>query len=629
MRRQLGSDPARQSGIDPGFTLIEVVIAMTIFAIIAASTLAVILQTQSTGVSNRSRIAAANLASRELDLVRQEFNASTTGPTDIADEGVVVNANPLTGGTAGEPLVVDGTAYTVTRSASWNLTGTGESTCSGGTLVKYPTLHVVVSVTWPSMGSVEPVVQVANLAPAKKVGISETASFIAVAVTDNTAAPLAGVQVTAAGPSTASAVTDTTGCAVIEVTPAATTGSTYAISVTSSGYVDISGSTSPTKSSGVLLQGNLFTGVSFQVARPGSVVLQLVANGGGTLTDEMVSGSTVTLVASEFAGSSGETARTVTGLTSTVTDLWPTSYGAYLGTSAPVDGYATQELAAGGSITLDVGVDVANVSLANLPTGTTAVRAVPTGTACSTTAGVAANVSGTGGSLTVLPGSYDLYAWGTGFSCSPGPSAVDLSTGSNGTVTWATSTLTLVNAPAGSTLWALNVAASGLTTLTSCPTTMDALAIDVTAGASGGATLPAGSYFLWATSGTTASSTCVNVPDGLPVTIAYGASQSFSWPVSVSLTLTGVPTNGRFAVWTGTTCPTTSQATWVVSSANQSTLVQTVTAPSSGTVTYTAWARSKSNGTCYRQGYFQVASTTAGPLTLPYVTSNKTTTVGP
>ncbi len=207
---------------ESGFTLIELVVAMVCLTAMAMAVIGVIVNSQSQSMTNRNRVAAANLAAREIDLVREQFGASDSGPIDVANEGLRVNPHPLTGGTAGQPLVVDGVPYTVTRAVEWNITGTGASACEGGSLVAYPSLGVTVSVTWPSMGSVQPVQNSAAFAPDKDTGVSTTDSFIASKVVDQDGKPLANIPVNAGS----TAYTDSTGCAIIRVSldcPAAPT----------------------------------------------------------------------------------------------------------------------------------------------------------------------------------------------------------------------------------------------------------------------------------------------------------------------------------------------------------------------------------------------------------------------
>ena len=126
---------------DSGLTLVEVVVALVVLGILAMATLGILLSSQKTSVDARARVAAANLAAREIDLVREKFLASDDGPMTVANEGVVVNGNPLVAGAAGQPLQVDGTAYTVRRSSSWNLMGTGASACEAGCSTIDPPSH--------------------------------------------------------------------------------------------------------------------------------------------------------------------------------------------------------------------------------------------------------------------------------------------------------------------------------------------------------------------------------------------------------------------------------------------------------------------------------------------------------
>ncbi|KQY25096.1 hypothetical protein ASD16_06550 [Cellulomonas sp. Root485] len=335
-------------------SLIEVVIAMVVLGAMSVAVIGVIMNTQSLGVANRARVAASNLAARDLDIVREQFTRSPASPMAVANAGTQVNPNPLPGQTAGQPMVMDGKAYTLTRTVAWNVTGSGASACDGGSLVLYPTLRVTITVTWADMGAVKPVVTNASLAPKKDDGVQGTASFVAVKVTDaaGAASPGRGVQVWSAS-ETKNGVTDTSGCAVIQVSPGAA-GATYDARVTDAGYVDLSATPTPTKSVGMVATGQLVNNVTFAYDRAGSVTLHLVDESGAPVPPSAVVGGQITLVASEFSGASG--ARTVPATASdiTVTGLWPTLYGAHPGTTPPATGYTTTPLPAGGSVDIDV-----------------------------------------------------------------------------------------------------------------------------------------------------------------------------------------------------------------------------------------------------------------------------------
>src|SRR3954454_17589585 len=224
----------RSCAADDGFTIVEVTVAMVIFALIAASVIGLVIQSLATSTDSRRRVAATSLASREIDIVRGQFMSPATnqGPTSIT-LGRVVNANPLAGGVAGSPLVLDGTAYTVTRTAQWQSQGATASACDGGASGQLAYLRVSVSVTWPKMRAVRPVISNTLLTPRVGTFDSDT-GHVPVKLIDASGNPTAGQVVTLTGPSgSATQTTSSDGCAFFGfLTPGS-----YTASVTSSGYV--------------------------------------------------------------------------------------------------------------------------------------------------------------------------------------------------------------------------------------------------------------------------------------------------------------------------------------------------------------------------------------------------------
>lgn len=629
---------------DEGFSLIELVVAMVVLGTMAVAVIGVIMNSQTQGVTNRSRIAAANLAAREIDLVREEFARTDTGPLNLAAAGYVVNPHPLAGGTAGQPLVVDGRKYTVVRTAQWNISGTGSSACEGGALVAYPTLGVTVSVTWPNMGAVKPVVSTAALAPDKDTGIPTTDSFIASKVLGKDAEPLTGVPVTATGGSTTVGYTDASGCAVIRVSPPVA-GQSYSIAVADSSYVDISGAPNPSKNSGVLLQGQIYAGASFTVSKSGSITLTIVRSDGQPLTDAQVSGQTVTLVASEYSGSTGAVPIVVSGVTTTIPNRWPTGYGAYFGTAPPAGGYEVLELEPDGSITLEVELEMASTTVTSFPSGTTNVVAVPAGTATTCTTGTSAAVSGSGAAFTLMPGNYDFYAVGSTFACSPGPSGVALGSGENDDVVWATTTIRIQGLGAG-TVWIVDRQKSGIASLTTCPTGVGAIAMNIDGARTAPVAIPAGSWYVWQTNGAW-NGTCTSYPDLISSFSApYGTAVSKTWAVTppptlyTAITMTNI-TSQRFLVLstatlsgacTASNVPTSgtkyTSASRTTSNGQTLTIPGGVPRPTSGTRTYYAylWNNNGSNGSigCTANGTYVV-----GPSTVTLTRASGTGTVGP
>ena len=516
---------------DAGFSLVEVMVACLVLGILAAAVIGIILQAQSASVTNRSRIAASNLAARELDIVRDEFHRTPAAPMQIADQGTVVNPHPLDGEATGQPLVIDGTPYTVTRSVEWNIMGNGKSACDGGSLVIYPTLGVTVSVSWPHMGSVKPVTSTTALAPDKGSGISGTDSFIAVKVSDQSGAPSVGRTVLVQGGSQSkTGTTDAEGCAVVQVSPAVGTGTAYTAQVVDSGYVDISSTANPVKNVGTVSQGQLANNVTFQVAIAGTVRVHLVDSAGNPVTSPPP-GAQVTLDAKEYSGDSSAHAYPATGPLVTISGLWPTDYGAYYGTTPPTTGYAKQTLAPGGTIDLNAVRELGQTSITGLPDGTIVHVGASGATSCSGTT-LVGTVSGSDPlAVSLPPGDWTFFAEMPSAACSPGPT-VSLVGGPNGAIPWQMSTLTVQGAPAGSTVYA--VEASRVTNAGSCPPAASVAPVTVTAA---GVQVPAGTWYVYAVAG----ASCATPTGQYPATVTYGNDYAITWGShQVTLSITSI-----------------------------------------------------------------------------------------
>lgn len=622
MRTARRRDP-RTRATDSGATLMEVVIACVLLAILSAAVLSIVLQTQASGVANRNRVAAANLASREIDLVRAEFRSSDTAPLDIAAAGTRLNWNPLDGGVAGQPLVVDGTPYTVRMSAQWNITGNGQSACDGGSLVIYPTLGVTVTVTWPDMGNVQPVVSSAAFAPSKGTGIPSTDSFVAVRVTDSTGAPNAGraVAVTGGG-STKNGTTDAQGCAVVQVSPATGLGTDYTARVTEPGYVDISGTANTTKSVGRVSQGQLNNNVLFQIDRAATASIRLVDESGALLDPSAAAGVQITLVASESSGASNTRSVTASGPVTSVGGLWPTTYGAYYGTTPPSSGLATSKASPGGTITLDVVFSAARLRFSGLPDGTATVFAVPNGGTSCTAAGVRQVDPN---AVSLLPGSWSFFASGALFDCSPGAAGVVLAGGDNGERPWGDTTLRVTGAPAG-TLWAVNRARLGAT-VTSCPGPGAAsIALNVDGARGAGVPIPAGDWYVFVTDGA-AGGACRSVPGGqYSKVLTYDVENVIAWvgtPSPVAVTGANNSTTRPVYAWTSGTSMSGCTATAGPSGSTKLTRASSTqwTAPSLAPGTWHFFQKNANNNTCVYGGSL-VISGSGEAYTLPFSTSN-------
>lgn|GEM_PF-4317488 len=341
---------------DAGMTMVEVVVAAVLLGVMAAVCTAALLQGQSATVANRSRVVAAHLAAREVDLVRERLAASSGAAQALVAEGLATNAHPVTDGAApGDPdgYVVDGMRYTVERAARARVLGS-TSACEGGsTYATKLATEVEVTVTWEGMGTARPHVLRQLFAPHKSLAPRADLGLIAVAVGDDRRDPVPGVvarAVTAAGAVVATATTDSSGCAVLAV-PADETGTRYDVSLRSPGaavHLDQANDPEPVQAVFGVRPSEL-SRTSFVYARAGTLVVHLVGGDADSrITLQRPEGLLTVLEPDpdQVAGPEG------TRFTAT---LWPGWWGVHPFPPEEVDPtseYATVMLPAGGTTTL-------------------------------------------------------------------------------------------------------------------------------------------------------------------------------------------------------------------------------------------------------------------------------------
>lgn len=303
-----GTTPSRRCAED-GLTLIELAVAVTVFAVLVTGLAATMYSGLALTRNNRSRSVAANLASQEMDLVRS---------SDFTDL-------PL--GLVSSTQDVDGIPYTVQRQSSWVPTGATTGACdSVGSDPAY--LRVEVAVTWPNMQGVQPVRSDTLLTP--PVGAYDPDSgHIAVKVRNREAAPLAAQPVTVTGPGLSRLLLTTTdGCAFFDHLPA----DTYTVALGTTGYVDRQGVAGPTQTAGVLAGAT--TSVGFDYDRSATLELTLTAPDGGTVPADLA----VTLGNTQFLPDGRKTVPG-SGNPRTVGGLFPflDGYQAWAGDCADAD----------------------------------------------------------------------------------------------------------------------------------------------------------------------------------------------------------------------------------------------------------------------------------------------------
>ncbi|KQO63647.1 type IV pilus modification PilV family protein [Curtobacterium sp. Leaf261] len=290
-----------------GFTLVEVIIAMTLFALIVAGALAGIATVMRITSDNTGRSAAVNLASSAIDSARVEAASNITG---------------MSGSTTSTP--VDGRSYKVVRTLAWQYTNGTSNQCSAsstGTAAQLLFLHIHITVTWNGMGSAAPVKQNTIFAPASKIN-DPTLGTVLVSVQSITGSGGVGnitatiAPATGAGYSSNTAValaaqppvTNADGCSIAtKVTPG-----TYFVTLTPPGgqYRDENLVASPVKT--IVVGAGQSSGASFNYDPAVDVKMNYATN--ATSTTMLPTNLTTSFVSSYGA----------VKLTGTPTDQWVT-----------------------------------------------------------------------------------------------------------------------------------------------------------------------------------------------------------------------------------------------------------------------------------------------------------------
>jgi hypothetical protein len=303
--------PVTPSGVfarggEDGLSLLELVVAMSVFALSVLAISATIDSGLTLTRNNRQRSVAANLGSQEMDTVRSSTFTSLTARTVTQ--------------------VVDGSTYTTDRELTWVSKSATNGPCDGSN-ASPALLRVRVTVSWSNMRGVKPIVTDTLLAP--PVGAYSTNSgHIAVKVLDASGAGEDGTSVQISGPSVQTLPTNSDGCAFFAFLAAGT----YTVSLNTPGYVDRQSATVPTQTVGVTV-GNV-SSVQFDYDQAATLALTFTASAGGTIPNNI----SVTLGNTSFVPS-GAKRFAGTGLTRTLTNLFPSSggYTTWAGTCADAD----------------------------------------------------------------------------------------------------------------------------------------------------------------------------------------------------------------------------------------------------------------------------------------------------
>ena len=307
---------------DEGLTMVELMMSIVIFGIAATAVASGVITAIHATRSDRNRVQASSLAARELEVTRNEFFAGDDGPATLASQPYVVNPHPLPAGTTGQPLQVDGTKYTVERTVQALVAGVGKSPCDGGASVSYPSYQVNVQVTWPQMGTVEPVTSTTILTPSK-VTIDNRVGYVAVKVLDSAGAPNPGKVVQLSGPGgTFTSATSSDGCAVFSSNVAGS----YTATLAMSGHVDFFGS--PTSSKITSIAPNTLSQLTFNYDRKSMFTVSLETEPGYELPASYLTGTPQVTVANTGIQPTGvKSFGLTTAVGGTIDNLWPFADG--------------------------------------------------------------------------------------------------------------------------------------------------------------------------------------------------------------------------------------------------------------------------------------------------------------
>ena len=246
---------------DDGIGLIEVLVALMIFSIIAVGMAYSMISMSRLTADSTMRQTATNLAAAEIDRIQ-----SLPDPFTVYSED-----DP-------PPTVIDGVSYSVMRYVKWvSTTGASGACGSGGGNLQYK--QVNVTVTWPNMYLAEPVHADSALAPSSRINDpSYGVVLVSVLGIDGDGRSGVTVRVTPESGGGGMTITDTIdntdvdGCTyVIKVAPGK-----YKIEVEKTGYIDTNQIAVPSYTQQVIAAGSTTT-ASFQYENAGSFVLKFAA----------------------------------------------------------------------------------------------------------------------------------------------------------------------------------------------------------------------------------------------------------------------------------------------------------------------------------------------------------------
>jgi len=208
-----------------GMTLIELMVATLVFAVISASTMIALGGALNLNRNDRNRSIGANLAAARMDELRSmQFEDITIGQVE-------------------QTKAVDLVSYKVTTDTEWSTIDANKNSCDAPSSGQPRILRATVTVDWVNMAGVKPVQSQTTLAP--PIGTYDPATgHISVKVVDRFGVGSGGNPVTVSRSGFTETITTTEeGCAFF----AQLNAGTYTVALNRTGYVDGQGVASPSR----------------------------------------------------------------------------------------------------------------------------------------------------------------------------------------------------------------------------------------------------------------------------------------------------------------------------------------------------------------------------------------------
>ena len=231
---------------DAGMTLVEVMVAMFVFAILSTVVLSTLIQVIGVNRASQAQHVAANLAASEVDLAHDWPDLFT-----LMDDS--------------RAQVVNGMSFQIQRDTEWVSDTSSEAACgAGGGNLRFK--RVNVTVTWDGMPDrMQPVRADTVVDPVERLN-DPAKGTILVSVIDASGVGVAGVTVTVTATSTGAPVpsttTDAQGCAYfLQVTRGI-----YKVAIAKSDYIGVALEPSPEKRD-VSIQPGTTSSIGFQYDR--------------------------------------------------------------------------------------------------------------------------------------------------------------------------------------------------------------------------------------------------------------------------------------------------------------------------------------------------------------------------